>query len=195
MYYHAATINNNNNNYNKSSSYPNFVPSANSTILNNAVALTDAVQRSLQAIGQKKFQPMITPAQNNVTSANMSQDPLSNLVYRHSLNNLISLQHIQQQQQQLHQPTHSKPRIQSIKFSDSLGSKVSSGDSNSTTISNGITMPQDLIRIGTRENSQKFEGKWSCGDAGGANQSQNSVCDINSRLEFLCLQMTDRLIN
>lgn len=177
MFYHATTINNNNN-YNKSSSYPNFAPSANSTILNSAAALTDAVQRSLQAIGQK--QPTATVQINNCTNTTsntngaVSQETLSSLVYRHSLNNLISLQQIQNQ-------------------AAALSGVV---QKSSTTIPLPLQAESILCAAGNCENSRKNElGRLSAAAATNPNGLNTSIGDINSRLEFLCLQMTEQAIN
>lgn len=104
MFYHATLNNNNNindshNSYNKSASYPNFVPAANSTIAGTTVSLADSVQRSLLAFGQ--IRPKLEPPQSVVNSSNCNdtavaaaavahaQESLSSLVHQQSVNNFI----------------------------------------------------------------------------------------------------------
>lgn len=177
MLYHATV---NNNNYNKSSSYPNFAPTANSTILTNAAALTDIVQRSLQAIGQNQA---TTPQIINSNQPNVavSQESLTSLVYRHSLNNLISLQQIQ--------------NSNNMVAPSSMGSGVGGGQKLSTTSSTIMGLPLGESIASVAGNCENLRNKNDIGRLTVTNGLNSSIGDINSRLECLCLQMTEQAIN
>lgn len=216
MFYHATlnNNNNNNNNYNKSASYPNFAPTANSTISCNAAALTDSVQRSLLAFGQprpkpvtqQQQQPVVNPP--NCTSAAVAvaqaQESLSSLVYRHSLTNFTSLQQIQN-----NLVAHSGVSSTGLSGTGMGVQKSASTTTNITSLPPLFSQIEPVGCVSIANNS--CNGAGTGGNSAGVVNCENSrsndvgqltntslnnsVGDINSRLEFLCLQMTEQAID
>ncbi|XP_058838619.1 protein Smaug [Topomyia yanbarensis] len=198
-----------NNNYNKSSSYPNFASNLSSsgggsggaTIGTGSNIKHHSQQGQSQIQGQQhqpqpsqqQQQPKQQLQQQQVQLSQQTHVPHGNFMYhRHSLNNISAHQHQQQflqQLQQSQQPQQS-PLLPSIYLTTmgggppvaAAGGKVKSNPSTESGSTKGTAQ-------------QKQSSGPSTTDLLGSKSQNNSIGDINSRLEFLCLQMTEQAIN
>uniref|UniRef100_A0A336LB92 Protein Smaug n=1 Tax=Culicoides sonorensis TaxID=179676 RepID=A0A336LB92_CULSO len=179
MFYHHGNMNNNNNNnnnnnYNKSSSYPNFVsnPSSGNVMTNNVL------NTALNYSGNNSTSSQQNPCQSskNQQQQELQARDLQAVVnafhesYRHSLTNLISLQQpliMQQAIQAVAEATQSQQQQQQQQKHEPANENFVSSSNSSQ---------------GSNLSHEK-------------NNTNNSIGDINSRLEFLCLQMTEQAIN
>lgn len=169
-YYGAGT--GHNNSYNKSSSYPNF-----------ASNLSDSSKHHRGHPGpvphtqQQVPVPPVPPPQQQQPPHVPSH---GNFMYhRHSLNNISAHQHQQQFLQQLQsqqQQQQQQQLLPSIYLSTMGGQAVAKKE----------------VPLAAQKDSQQQKSD----DSGKSqNNNNNSIGDINSRLEFLCLQMTEQAIN
>lgn len=160
-------------NYNKSSSYPNFnsanqitITTSNSNSCSNNSTTTTTTSTKTTELHQH---PVISTT--SIVGANN--------YHRHSLNNLISttmLAHLQQSQPQL------SSNFSQMSINNKENQRSSSND--------GVPSSQ-----GTSTGMIKAAGGRD-GKSGPKNiQSIGDINSINSRLEFLCLQMTEQAIN
>lgn len=169
MFYHHSNMNNNN--YNKSSSYPNFANTSNTggvltnNVLNNALNFTSTP-------------PPLLPPNTNKSQELQARDIQAVVnafheTYRHSLSNLISMQ----------QPLIMQQAIQAVAEAASQHDPTQTNE-NLVSSSN----------VAAASNNQTSSGVGG-GQAPSHDKNTSSIGDINSRLEFLCLQMTEQAIN
>lgn len=192
-----------NNNYNKSSSYPNFASNLSSGgggggSGSNIKHHVQHLQQQSQGQHPLQQQPQPQPQQTHHTQQQQQQQPHvphGNFMYhRHSLNNISAHQHqqqflqqLQQQQQQQQQP----PLLPSIFLT-----AMSGGGGGPLSASKGKSQPTDGGAGSIAATSDPVSvPKSSPVDLLGSKSQNNSIGDINSRLEFLCLQMTEQAIN
>lgn len=188
-----------NNNYNKSSSYPNFASNLSSGG-GSGSNIKHHVQHLQQSQGQHQIQQHQSQQQQQQQQQQSQTQPQSqqthhaqsqhvqhgNFMYhRHSLNNISGHQHQQQFLQQLQNQQPQPPLLPSIFLTAMSGGGASLP-------SKGKSQPTDTAgSIATDATVQKS----SPVDLLGSKSQNNSIGDINSRLEFLCLQMTEQAIN
>lgn len=165
-----------NNSYNKSSSYPNFASNLSESAKHHRghpahgpsqVALPQQVP--VAPVPPQHQQPAHVPPHGNF------------MYHRHSLNNISAHQHQQQflQQLQSQQQQQSQQLLPSIYLSTMGGG--------------GQAVAKKEVPLKDSQQQQKSDdsGKSQSNN----NNNNNSIGDINSRLEFLCLQMTEQAIN
>lgn len=167
MFYHhsGGGGHNNNNNYNKSSSYPNFNTN---TSGNGGVLSNNVLNSALNYNTGGHNGPQMTPpsvAKNQEIQARDLQAVVNafNESYRHSLNNLISMQ----------QPLIMQQAIQAVAEATKNDPKQQQTNENLVTSTGNNQNPANAS----------------------TSHDKNTIGDINSRLEFLCLQMTEQAIN
>lgn len=189
-----------NNNYNKSSSYPNFasnLSSGGSSGSNNTIK--HHIQHLQQSQGQHSLpqQPQPQPQQSHHAQQQQQTHvpPHGNFMYhRHSLNNISAHQHQQQFLQQL-QNQHQQQQQQQQHHQSLLPSIFL------TTIGGGGCSPPNKGKPQSSESAcpkpkdRTISPKSSPVDLLGSKSQNNSIGDINTRLEFLCLQMTEHAID
>lgn len=185
-----------NNNYNKSSSYPNFASNLSS---GGGSGSNNTIKHHMQHLQQTQGQHSIPqqqqpqPQQPHHAAQQQQQShvpPLGNFMYhRHSLNNIH--QHQQQYLQQLQsQHQHQQQQHQSLLPSIFL---TAIGGGGCPPPNKG--KPQTSESACTKPKDRTISPKSSPVDLLGSKSQNNSIGDINTRLEFLCLQMTEQAID
>lgn len=176
MFYHHSNMNNNNN-YNKSSSYPNFATS-------NTGVLTNNVLNTALNYNGSGPPPLFPPQTTTKNQQELQARDIQAVVnafhesYRHSLTNLISMQ---------------QPLIMQQAVAQAVAEVAAS--------QHDTTQNENLVSSSNASSSLSSAASQGSNSGGGqgnvANHDKNtsSIGDINSRLEFLCLQMTEQAIN
>lgn len=187
-----------NNNYNKSSSYPNFASNLSGSGAASGTA-SSSIKPHPQHLQQGQVPVQSQQQQQQPPQAHLPQQahvPHGNFMYhRHSLNNISAHQHQQQflQQLQSQQQQQQQQLHPSIFLNPMGGSHIPSrGDSNGSV--KGKSQQPEAGPPKDPEAQQKTGGPGTT-DLLGSKSQNNSIGDINSRLEFLCLQMTEQAIN
>ncbi|XP_062708262.1 protein Smaug-like isoform X1 [Aedes albopictus] len=189
-----------NNSYNKSSSYPNFasnLSSGSSSGSNNTTIKTHHVQHLQQSQSQHPLSQQ-SQQQQQPHHAQQSQQshvaPHGNFMYhRHSLNNISAHQHQQQFLQQL-QNQHQQQQQQQQQQLSVLPSIFLTAIGGGPPPNKGKSQPSETTCLNPKSTTVA-PPKSSPVDLLGSKSQNNSIGDINSRLEFLCLQMTEQAIN
>uniref|UniRef100_A0A1Q3EVP2 Protein Smaug n=1 Tax=Culex tarsalis TaxID=7177 RepID=A0A1Q3EVP2_CULTA len=170
-YYGGGAGTGHNNSYNKSSSYPNF-----------ASNLSDSAKHHHRGghpgqLPHPQQQVPVAPVPPPPQQQPPHVPPHGNFMYhRHSLNNISAHQHQQQFLQQL-QSQQQQQLLPSIYLTTMGGG-------------GGQAAKKEVPLAESQQQQQKLD------DSGKSqNNNNNSIGDINSRLEFLCLQMTEQAIN
>lgn len=171
-----------NNSYNKSSSYPNFASNLSGGGESVKHHRPPPQHVALGHGGQPQQQVPPPPPQQQ--PPHVPPHAGANFMYhRHSLNNISAHQHQQQFLQQLQQQSQQQQQAQllpSIYLTSSMGGVPSGGGGGKKE----VPVPKEQ-----HQHHQKSD------DSGKSQNNNNSIGDINSRLEFLCLQMTEQAIN
>lgn len=160
-----------NNSYNKSSSYPNF-----------ASNLSESAKHHRGGGGHPAHPGQVPHPQVSVAPPQQQPPHVpphgGNFMYhRHSLNNISAHQHQQQFLQQL-QSQQQQQLLPSI-YLTTMGGGAGQG---------AAAVKKEVPLAAQKEPKSDDSGK-------SQNNNNNSIGDINSRLEFLCLQMTEQAIN
>lgn len=184
-----------NNSYNKSSSYPNFASNLSSSSGGSGASIKHHVQHLQQSQGQHQIQqqqqpqPQPQPQQTHHTQQ-QPHVPHGNFMYhRHSLNNISAHQH---QQQFLQQLQNQQQQQQQSQLLPSIFLTAMTGGGGGPLPTKGKSQPTDAAGSIAADVPVP---KSSPVDLLGSKSQTNSIGDINSRLEFLCLQMTEQAIN
>lgn len=167
-----------NNSYNKSSSYPNFA----SNLSGGGDSATKHHRPPPQhvTLGGHQSQQQQVPPPPQQQPPHVPPHGTNFMYHRHSLNNISAHQHQQQFLQQLQQSQQQQQSqlLPSI-YLTTMGGVPGGGKKE-------VPVPKEQ-----HHHQQKSD------DSGKSqnNNNNNSIGDINSRLEFLCLQMTEQAIN
>lgn len=170
-----------NNSYNKSSSYPNFA----SNLSGGGDSVTKHHRPPPQhvALGghQSQQQQQQVPPPPQQQPPHVPPHGTNFMYHRHSLNNISAHQHQQQFLQQLQQSQQQQQSqlLPSIYLTTMGG--VPGGGKKEVPVS--------------KEQHHHQQKSDDSGKSQNNNNNNNSIGDINSRLEFLCLQMTEQAIN
>ncbi|XP_039448567.1 protein Smaug [Culex pipiens pallens] len=173
--YYGGAGTGHNNSYNKSSSYPNFASNLSESAKHHRGHPAQVPHPHQVPV------PPVPPQQQQQQPPHVP--PHGNFMYhRHSLNNISAHQHQQQFLQQL----QSQQQQQSQQLLPSIYLTTMGGGG-------GAVAKKELpLKDSQQQQQQKSDDS---GKSQNNNNNNNSIGDINSRLEFLCLQMTEQAIN
>lgn len=171
--YYGGSGTGHNNSYNKSSSYPNFASNLSESAKHHRghpAQVPHPHQVPVPSVPPQQPQPPHVPPHGNF------------MYHRHSLNNISAHQHQQQFLQQL-QSQQQQQQSQQLLPSIYLTTMGGGG---------GAVAKKELP---LKDSQQQQQPKSDDSGKSQNNNNNNSIGDINSRLEFLCLQMTEQAIN